>query len=463
MKVIIISTLVLFFCLNNASVFAESAFKYQEKSLIQWDKLDANKWMDYDQWLKEIKLKEKWPNWERVVKERRNKENVGRVLACYGECLVYRGASEFKAQYRSAILEGDEIHTGENSYIWVFLFDGTLVRLSPTSSVTFKELNIGSKENFIHARINLGNVLWLSRESHQYSEHNQRDTDTLFLPLKFFEANAKRDFREVDEENLFEYVKKSQETLNQVKRLNNLIKENESWVKNKKTYSFLVLPNGTVSGYGTQMEFVVLLGDESYLKKRSLKSLGIDQEEINESKFFFRGFANTQEQILDVGLWYKIGQKGRVIEEYPDRGLHNMGEFPTKKITTILVARELMLKKYSEFLFGEYNSDFLALEKGYRLWGSLDEDGSDMQQRLQFLTEYTRRIETTNLLTAERFRRKLIERGDKVTSFNYGRRFFNLAIVDYFTKRESFFNSESDREVLNSTTKKLWKRMHDIR
>jgi len=463
MKVLIISMLLAIFTSKNALADDVSAFKFQKRSLIEWKGIDADKWMSYDNWTKEVKLKSQSPEWERVVKERRNKEIVGRVLACFGNCLVYRGAAQFRAQFRSAILEGDEVHSIGDSYVWVSLLDGTLVRISPTSSVTFKELNIGPEENFIHARVNLGNVLWLSRSSQLYKENNFRETDTIFLPLTYFEANAQRDVKKISEDNLFEFLEESQENLNQIKRLNELVKVNNKWINNKKTYSFIVMPNGTISGYDIMAEFVVLLGSHGYLKKRSLKSLGIESDETSETKFFFRGLANKEEQNLDEDIWYRVGKKGRVIEQEERPGLLNMGEFPTKRISTILVGRELLLQRYSKFLFGKLNSEFLALEHGYRLWGALSEEKSDLRLRLNFLQEYTRRIETTNLLTSERFRRKVEARGEKVDSAVYGRRFFNLALVNYLGKRETSANSESDREILNSTTKKLWKIMHDIR
>ncbi len=81
MKVLIISTLLVFFTVFPSLANGPINFKHQQRSLIEWDKIDADKWMSYDNWMKEVKLKEKWPKWEQVVKERRNKEKA-KTLFC---------------------------------------------------------------------------------------------------------------------------------------------------------------------------------------------------------------------------------------------------------------------------------------------------------------------------------------------------------------------------------------------
>ena len=91
---------------------------------------------------------------------------------------------------------------------------------------------------------------------------------------------------------------------------------------------------------------------------------------------------------------------------------------------------------------------------------------SDLEQRVEFLKEYFRRVETTNLLASSRFRERLEARGEKALTMSYGNYFIindlNLEYKDGEYLRYSPRAKESG-EVLNSTTKLLWKKMYGIR
>ena len=148
---------------------------------------------------KEREIKDRFASWENLKRERELKERVGHVLDCRGKCLLFRGLGKNKIQFKSTLKEGDEIQTFKDSYLWFFLLDGTMVRLSPLSSITLKEINLTEKEVFIHARVNFGNLLWLSRDDVGFSEIKQRETDTLFKPIPLYEALPKVKKKKVDE------------------------------------------------------------------------------------------------------------------------------------------------------------------------------------------------------------------------------------------------------------------------
>ncbi len=440
-------------------------FKGHKVSRIPWSKLAPDEFLDFSLWKKAAALKEREPNWQRNIIEREMREFVGRVLECVGSCRVYRGLGFANVNYKSAIREGDEIITMANSYLWVYLFDGTLLRLSPESSVSFKELNIGLKENFLHARIDSGNVLWLSRYSHKFEVQKHKETDTIFLPLDYFEANLKTKRPVIDEDNLFSLLEEDQGTQFKYERLNRLIEENNETIFKKPTYSYLVFHNGTVFGKNLSAEFIVLIGDKSYLKLRGQKQLklqgGID---FSKAIFYFRGFENRDERELELDRWYEIGEKGRQVSEYEQKQRFSVGEFLTSNIPTIFIARELMAKRYSPFAHDSMTSKELALNFGYRQWTSIEEgsDG-DLERRVAYLKEYTRRSETMNLLVGEQFRRKLKKRGESLKKYTYGPHFYSRAIHDYYTFRNSNQNFNGQKEELNSTLKPFWKKIHGIR
>ena len=465
------SILVTLFILLSMQSFAEEK-KYEEnyyyqgmnKSMIEWDKLDPVDYLDYDLWLRDVKLKDKWPKWEKTAREKSHDEGIGKVLHCVSRCRFYRGVGFYSGQFRSTVLEGDEIHTGDDGYAWIFLFDGTMVRLSPNSSITFKEFNIGDKKNFIHARINSGNILWLSREREKFIETNERETDALFLPMSFYEALPVSRGLEYDEDDLINSLEVSKSTLNQYKRLNGLIEENNNYFEERSTLAFLVSPNGSVSGESLNIEFISLIGKEGYFKRRGYEQLGL----VGEGKklpasFYYRGFDNKDTYEIEEGVWYKLGQKGREIDTYEAGRLFLMGELMTKRIPTIFVARELLLKNYSEFLNKTDDERTLAREYGYRKWGALEDPSSDIKLRFDFLKEYTRRMETSNLLASQRLREKLEASGEKSDDMTYSAKFFNRALVEYYRGKNLDINRDSGKEVLNSTKKKFWKIINEIK
>ena len=104
------------------------------------------------------------------------------------------------------------------------------------------------------------------------------------------------------------------------------------------------------------------------------------------------------------------------------------------------------------------------------MWGKMGaaegEPKEDLELRLEFLKEYFRRVETSNLLSSSKFRERFEKRGEKNVTMEYGRYFFITALNKYYRFGESQKKNSNDKEtgeVLNSTTKLLWKKMHGIR
>ena len=440
----------------------KSKFKGLKKSIIKWKKIIPNEWLDISQWKKELALKEKEPNWRRNLIERGLREIAGRVIECVGDCRVYRGLGFARVQYKSGIREGDEIVTLKDSYLWIYLLDGTLVRLAPSSSITMKEINIGREDNFLHARINSGNVLWLSREKNQYKLKPNKETDVLFLPLAYYDANPPLEQIEIDEKDLFASIVDDQVNLKKYKRLNSLIEENNDSFFKKETFSFLVFPNGTVTGKNLSTEFMVLTGGDTFFKNRLPTQVGLSGETKERGlTFYYRGFENREKKSLESGSWYKVDPKGRDISEYLDYQKFGMGEFLTSNIPSILVARELMAKRYSPFAHEDIDIDTLARDHGYRQWGSLDNDrNEDLAQRVRYLVEYTRRLETSNLLVREQFVRRMQEQGEEIANAEFNYDYIRKAVATYYIYKDSQKLISTDRDHLNSTKNPFWKRIH---
>jgi len=441
-------------------------FKDQKRSSTKWGEVNIDSFLSLKEWKDQSDERSQVPKWETIVRERSNREIMGHFFQCVGTCRIDRGESFFNPDYRAAIYEGDELQTFGESYAWIFLFDGTMIRLSPESSINFNEINIGVKENFLNVRVNAGNILWLSRNEALFEENNIRETDVLFLPQLVYEALPVPDRKNYIEDNLIEMLEEKQTVLNQYKNLNKLVTENNKQSQGKRTYAFITTPTVTLMGYSPSLEIVSLLGGKTYLKKRSLKFLGLKSDEAEEDIFSqMRGYENTELSAIESDKWLVVDEKGRSLieaEEHLDWLI--MGEFITKHIPSLMVGRELMFSTYSEFAFREkYDPKALAENEGYRLWGLLKSDKKDdLELRLDFLKEYFRRVETTNLLVSARFKERLGERGETIKSMEYGNYFFIKAINKYYSYEEYSDDNETG-EILNSTTKAIWKRMHGIK
>lgn len=441
--------------------------KYQKASETKWGEVKLDSFLSFKEWKDQSDERDAVPEWETIVKERNHKEIVGRFFQCVGICRVDRGESFFNPSFKTSLYEGDELQTIGESYAWIYLFDGTMLRLSPESSINLNELNIGVKENFLNIRMNAGNILWLSRHENLFEVMNPKETDVLFNPLALYDAIAYPDRKKYRENYLFELVEEKFTVENQYKRLNELILENNKLTAGKKTYAFIVAPNFTAMGLSPNIEVVTLIGGKSYIKKRSDKFLGLQiSDEAKEEDTFvqLRGFENTDETKLESDKWFVVDEKGKSISEETENTYWlTMGEFITKRIPSLMVARELMFKEFSEFAFRKkYDPLVLARLNGYRLWGSLDDPKSDLSFRISFLKEYFRRIETTNLVVSSQFSNRLKDRGEAIKAMEYGNFFFIKALNTYYSYEDP--NSEPETgEILNSTQKILWKRMHGIK
>jgi hypothetical protein len=455
------------FILITANVFSQESisdkfnFKNLKESSFYWDTVTPKQFLSFDKWKQESDIKDLNPEWEQTVKSKNNREVVGRFLQCVGTCHIERGDGFFNPNFRSTIYESDEIQTIGESYAWVFLLDGTMVRLSPASSLIINEINIGKSENLLHARINFGNILWMSRLENFHQKNNHRETDALFSPLEFYDANPFIEHKIYSSDRLMELTEENQTPLHQRERLNKLIDQNNGMTNKKRTFAFLTLPNVTLMGYQPVVEMFSPLGGKSYFRKRTFEDqeLEVDPDDKeSEMQYQLRGYENKDVVNLESNEWMEIDERGSRVDKAPDTGLLEMGEFITKRIPTLLVARELLMEKYSDVLFQKtYDPLVLAKKDGYLLW-----EKSEMDLRLVFMKEYFRRVETTNLFSAASFNKRMKARGYMLPSPLYDRIYIRKALK----KLASFEPYPTDMDVgeqLNSTTKKLWKIIHGIK
>lgn len=417
------------------SLWAQSyRYKGYKNSLIQWEKIDPIRWMEFKQWKKELEDKNNNSLWRISTRELELTEPIGRVLGCSGSCVLHRGLGFSEVSFRSLVLEGDELSTKKDSYLWVFLFDGTLVRLSAESSISLQEINISDESVFLQARINEGNVLWMNRSEQLEKIQERKETDVTFLPLKkWFESRLGvfEDEKELRDDELFSQIELSSESKKMYQRLHGIKAKNNRFTKSK-TFNFLVMPNGSVVGENLIAEIYVLKGNQSYVKIR-------ENWAKEEASFHFRGYRPQEKFSMDSAQWYEVEKRGREIKPISG-GQFRWGEFLTSNIPSILLRRETMLKKYSDELLVTKDKKSLAESFGYRKWEGLSPQGqkpTDLSRRIEFLLGYTTKMETSMLALSEQFRRKHQEMKD--FSFfpqEFDDRFFKHALIRYYQYKE---------------------------
>ncbi len=448
------------FAQEDESLSRHNFFYGQSHSLIPWSELRPNDWLDLNKWKDQSALKDSEPRWRQNLRERGLIERVGYGLECVGTCRVIRDEGAAKLSFRSSLLEGDELVTDADSYAWIFLLDGTMVRISPETSVTFKEINISAQTIFHHARLNYGHALWLSRQEQTFSENNLKETDALFLPLDYFDANWFVPTPQIDNSKYYVDVPEARPVLKQYQRLNKLITENNEWAKGKQSVLFLVMTNATILVHAPMLEAIALPGNASFIKNRASKEMGIESERETSAYAYLRGFDNTAQEVLETAQWYQVDARGRDLSPATNGQDFSVAEYLTMRIPTINVARELMLKNYSPFVFDQsLDQNSLALEHGYRMWHG-DIESGEIKQRFDFILEYARRLETTLMVEMDKYNRLLQERDEPVKTYEWSNRYYLRAIDAYALEDGQQGVKTIQGEVLNSTTNPLWKIMH---
>ena len=381
--------------------------KGQGYSIIPWKTQDPEDFLSIKNWLIERKFKDATPDWKIRLRKAEYQELAGKVLQCRGECSVFRGTNKASVQHLSQIREGDEIVTGKDSVAWIFLMDGSLLRVSPETSLSVNEFNLGASEIFLLTRLNQGHVFWHPRIKAEYPLTLEPETDSQSIPLlvrlanqEFFDQMIYRnqsDSERMGALNDFEEpaIKK------QIQMLNGLREENNKKIA-LKSRMMMVAPNATLVATNTGFDFYYLPGDKSYFKRRA-------GNEDAEMGLYLRGYSVTDRQDVTAENWYEVDSVGRnFTTSFEVPGSLQIIELLTKRIKTIELAREYWVNQFVvPYVASIGEPETLARNFGYSVWGE------ELNTRFNFLVEYTRRIETTNLRSIDNLLIKLEASGQK--------------------------------------------------
>ncbi len=381
--------------------------KGQKYSIIPWGAFSPEDWLSFEKWETERKIKDSTPDWKTRLRLTEHKELLGKMLQCRGTCSIYRGAEMVKGQHLSRIQEGDELITDKDSVAWVYVMDGSLLRLSSNSSISLYEINLSSEEILVVARLNQGHVYWSPRFHDEFPLDLNPETDSHSLPLMVKEANV-----QFFERNIFQGQSdqlRLQETLAldenamkaQFSRLNEMKKENNQSHK-MRTRLVLITPNSTYVANGLAFDAIYLVGGPSYFKHRGLT-------EGRDFSIQLRGYVNSETFNVEENSWYEVESSGKAYQKLTDaHGILQIIELLTKRVKSIELAREVWFKEFSKPLLDAIQDPRkLAVDHGYTLWGQ------ELLKRIDFILEYSRRVETTHLRSIENLLDRIESKGIK--------------------------------------------------
>lgn len=416
----------------------------QGHSLIPWKDLKQEEFLSIRRWIAERAERDKDPMWK--VKKRLNAspEQVGRVISCVGTCILHRGTVPNSLRWLSRINEGDEIKTEADSYLWMMLTDGTLVRMAPHTSLTLMEANITAEKFFYHARVNAGLIHWRPRTGRLIKTNLLTETDRLFLPVMDREANI-----EFFQRQKFQGKSESEKIALQSERtilghgeqraeINRLIGENNRFAKLGHS-AMIVTPNATLNVENLPVSLYFWANGKTYAKAYGADDLEEGSSVLPEGKLSLalRGFTNTDLASPALDAWFEVAPDGKYFETLSEPPqLLMASEILYKRIPTLLLVREKWMGATAGLWDDVNNSEKLAVNWGHRLWGS------EHAKREEFLAEYTRRVETSHL--------RALERVAKEKPVEFDGRFFARGLDRYFMdiKRRYSFGQNSVLEMI---------------
>lgn len=373
-------------------------YKGQGKSLVDWEELDVNTWLDFRAWKMRREERDEKSNWRRQLRDLSLQEVVGKVIQCRNRCSVYAGDGNSSASFGGVLKEGDEFATGADSYAWILLADATLVRISPETSLSFLEVNFSTEKAFFSIRLNHGHAYFQQRRLGIFPKQDRPETDLAMYPLLVKEANreffARQEFRQMKPgQKLLYELEDNPGHVSQYKVLNEMLEEQKERAQKGETEIFLFTANASFLVENPNFHVFRQTAGETWIKlNRKIQGLAEEDSRRQKAVAFFRGYKNKKEQEIEFNLWHAMNPEGEeLVAKHPLKGMGMLDYFATR-IPSVHLAREILLKKNFPFFFKDRKEEILARDSGYRLW-----EKEELSRRKEFLKEYTRRMETTNL------------------------------------------------------------------
>lgn len=428
-------------------------YKGQTKSLIDWQDKDPNDWLALDYWKLTREARDKYEDWKIRLRDSSHREIIGKVIQCLGRCESRRETGQTPVQTGSVIKEGDEFITTEDSYAWIMLIDGSVIRLSAVSSISIFEVNILEKKIFFNFRLNFGHIYFQQRRLGKFETIDLAETDQALLPLLLKEANRehfmRQDFQLLDDDDQLSYVlEKNPGHVTQYKFLNDNLEKNKEDISKWETEVFFFTPNGTFLLKNPIFHaFYEELSQTQFFLTDKISGFKQDDERKSSGQVTFRGYTNENANKIPLDQWVAVNPQGTgLVRSNSMVDDIKPVDFFVKRIPSIHCAREIYFEKIGSFIWTEFDKRDLAVKWGYRLW---DEE-KELKLRKKFLISFVRRSETTNLKSI-----KKLFADREIHGFD--QRYYIRSVRDTLSNLKNL--RDNDREVvkeLNEAEYYLW-------
>jgi hypothetical protein len=327
-------------------------FKGEKNSAIDWTGKQGEELLDYKKWKAKTLGQEKDENYTVLSRAKENREVMARVISCIGTCMAQREAKDYRLQQKSRLLEGDEVFTEKDSYLWLALSSGEVLRLAPETSLFLREVNFIDSEIFYFLRVNQGFLKLAARQAQTASKQKETFTDPLALPLYPEQSNPK--------------------VLPQVKELDmtyaqayfDLVKTNNIWREKIKSHFLVSLPNVVLKIEDSSFDIFTSALSKTYVK---LSKEGA----ASKAKFFLLDEAKEEEVLFDT--WLEISFDGKVLGPLKEfRQAIYDGEIFFKNIIPLRFSSEMLMRIYLAPAYEQkLNGKTIALEHGLFRWDLL--------------------------------------------------------------------------------------------
>ena len=428
-------------------------YKGQTNSLIDWMNNDPNDWLDFDYWKLTREARDKYEDWKIRLRDASHREVVGKIIQCLGRCESRRETGRTPVQTGSTIKEGDELVTEKDSSAWVVMIDGSLVRISPQSSISIFEVNVLENKMFLNFRLNFGHIYFQHRRVGKFETQDLAETDQSMLPLLIKEANRehfmRKDFQILNDEDQMTYVlEENPGHVTQYKFLNSKIQNNKDEIKKWESEVFFFTPNATFLLKNPIFHaFYEELSETRIFLTNDIPGFKTSDEREASGKVTYRGYRNKSANNIPLDKWLAIDPSGKgLIGKASMADKIKPIELFVKRIPSIHCARELFFENISKFMWNDFDKKSLAVKYGYRLW----DEKTELNLRKKFLISFVRRSETTNLKSL-----KKLFADQELHDFDD--RYYIRSVRDSLAQLKSL--RDKDREVvkeLNEAEYYLW-------
>ena len=385
-------------------------YKHQPRSTTDFKNTSTMQLLDFYHWKDQRLARDKMPDWKLRLSDSRHSETFAHFIQCVFRCEVYREINGINAQYMSRVLEGDEVRNDEDSYAWLMMPDGSLMRISPKTSVSLNEVNIARDKTLYILRLNYGHIHWQQRQLGQFKVQDMAQTDQVFLPLMIPEANReyymRKEYQELsDSERMVYVLGKNIGHKSQYKKINDYLSQSKENFENHHTEVVVFTANATIRALNATFDLWYDIKGSAYIRKMTeVNGLEVDDKRESSIEVSYRGHENRDKAIIDENQWMEMIPDGKTLIQNQSIGdQFKLLELLVQRIPSIHLAREIMLRKYYDFNFWQQDkltNNAIASNFNYRLWDYSAKD--ELQNRVEFVIESTRLLETTSLKSQDK-------------------------------------------------------------